>query len=362
MRSSRANSREQTVTLNANDETSWRARLAGQPYDSDPNHPDYGFYRIRRRDRNGWKVYAYWYAKGTGELRCLCDGRPLDETAALEQWLWASRNAITFDQYNAALDGEPWPDLSEAVTRINAAPDDDSYEGILAAINALESEAKRLIAKGAAKTKDEADVAGDIADKLGKLWKKADVARETEKRPHLEAERAVDDKWRPVLTAATIYKRLKEIVCQPWLAAETAKKRKAEAEARAKAEAAARAAHEAAEKARQEQETAAKSGSIKSEVAADKATEAAEAAGRAAAEAKQQADYIAASTVTAGVRGRGVHLRSETVVTIEDRDAVLAFFKDRQEITDCLLMMAKKANKAGVVVPGVKVEQDSKAA
>jgi len=348
--------------MSKNDKSNWLRRLTGEVIPIVlPGDPDYGFYRVRSRDRLSWRPVAYWYADDDS-LRCRLDGRDLDEQRANELWSYASQHPITHELYNAVIAGEPWPDLNPEVTRSNQAPPDNSFTALQERIDDLGREAERLMKFGAAKDQDAADQAADVANKLAELRGKADNERKREKQPHLDAERIVDDKWRPLITAADVYSRLKDTVCKPFLAAQKAAKERAEAEARRQAAEAAEAARKKEDDARRAASEAARTGDARAAAEAARTASEAEAATRQAAATVQRAETIAATSITAGTRGRGVHLRGKTVVMIEDREAVLAFFKDRQEITDLLQSMAEKAVRAGIPVPGTKSDKDSKAA
>lgn len=304
----------------------WRRRLAGEELPIHDGEYQAGFYRMKDRSGASHPV-AYWFAPD-GTIRCRIGQKDVSEQTAAERWMWASKWPITHEQYKAVVGGAPWPDQHEAVTRSNNAPPDDSLEGLQAAIDDLAREAEVLIKAGGAKTQDAADRASDLANRLGKLQTQADTARKVEKQPSLDAERAVDDKWRPVISAADIYKKLKDTVVTPFL--------KAVREAKDKAEAAAK----------QKAEEAARSGDAAKVAEAERAVAAA-----------------AAAPVTAGTRGRKVGLRATPpVITITDRAKLLEYFIDRQEITDALQIMAEKAVAAGVTPPGISVSKDSKAA
>lgn len=304
----------------------WRRRLAGEELPIHDGEYQPGFYRLKTKDGTSHAV-AYWFAKD-GTIRCRIGTKDVNEQTAAERWMWASKHPITHELYKEIIAGGHWPDQHEAVTRSNNAPPDDSLEGLQAAIDDLAREAETLIKGGGAKSQDAADRASDLANRLSGLQTKADTQRKIEKQPHLDAERAVDDKWRPVITAGDVYKRLKAAVVEPFLKAARDAKLKAEAEARAKAAEAAR------------------SGDAAKVEEAQRAVAAAE-----------------ATSVGAGTRGRKVGLRAApAIVTITDRAKLLEYFADRQEITDALQTMAEKAVKAGVTPPGVSIEKDSKAA
>lgn len=303
----------------------WRRRLAGEKVQILDGEPQAGFYRLKGYKGSPDQPVAYWYKDGA--LRCRIGGKDASEQVAMDRWTWAAQKPITHELYQQIMAGGHWPDQHEAVTRDNQAPSDDSFEGIRDAIDDLAREASVLIDKGSAQTQDDADRASDLANRLGQLCTKADKARDAEKRPHLEAGREVDARWKPIMTTAEIYKRVKSAVIDPYL------KRKRDEQLRAEAEA------------RRLAEEAAKSGdAAKVE------------------EAQRAVETVAATPIKAGTRGRSIALRTVTKVTITDRAALLAYFGDRQEITDLLQSMAEKAVKAGVVPAGVTVEKDQQAA
>lgn len=355
--------------MGTNDTANWERRLKGEtiPLTSDME-PDYGFYRVRTKDRTSWRAVAYWYDEA-GKIRCFLQGRgELSEDQAREIWSWASRNPITHALYKAVVEnGEPWPDLNNEVTRIsNMAPEDNSFEAIQERIDDLTREAERLMKAGAATTQDAADQAADVAKTLSDYWKRADNLRVVEKQPHLDASRVVDDKWRPLLTAANIYKTLEQVVCAPWLKAQKIAKENAEAEARRTAAEAAEAARKLEAEARQKAAEAQKTGDNAAIAEANLAAKKVEEATQTAVAAAQTAHNIASATVTAGTRGRGVHLRSDPVYEIEDRAAMFAFLignaKACEDIDATMLKHAKAISKTGIGVPGLKVTKDAKAA
>lgn len=324
-----------------NDWTWWQNALKGEFGPVHDGDCQTGYYRVRRRGRDSDSPVAYWIDPKTGEQRCHLDGENFDLQRALEIWNYACKKPITAEMYGERLRTGTWPGESEAVTRSNNAPDDNSFEGIQAQIDALTSEANRLMKAGAATSQAVADEASDVADKLGKLWTKADNARKVEKQPHLDAERDVDDKWRPLTTAASIYKRLKDAVTEPWLKAQKAAKDKAEREAREAADKAARAAEEAA-----------RQGNAK-------AAEAAQAVADAAA---AKVETIAATPIKAGTRGRATSLRTNKVAEIEDFEKLLIALKDHDDVRAVVEKIANASARAGVALPGMKIKTEQSAA
>jgi hypothetical protein len=302
----------------------WRRRMAGEVVPIHDGEPQAGFYRLKTRDGNSHPV-AYWFA-ADGTLRCRVGKQDINEQTASERWPWASKSPITHEVYKAVIAGEPWPDQHESVIRDRAnstnAPDDQSFDGLKDRIEDLARDAQALIDAGAAPDQSAADRASDLANRLAELQKQADAARAAEKKPHDDAAALVQAKWKPLLGVADIYRQIKAAVITPFLVAEDAKRRSAEAAARKAAEEAAKAGKPMPEPATM-QRAAPKAGSN----------------GR-----------------------RSVALRSVKVVTITDRDALLAFFTGNEQITDLLQKLAEKATAAGVKVPGVTVTEEQRAA
>jgi len=287
----------------------WQDALAGRHAPIDVNTPETGYYRIKSRDKLTWLPVAYW--RKDGALRCRVNGTEILEGRAMEMWPWASKNPITYEVYTAVVEGAPWPDLHEAVTRSNNAPAEDSFEAIKERIEDLAREADKLIGKGAASTQDACDQAADLANELGKYWKRADAARAAEKRPHDEAAAAVQRKWSPLLTAGEVYKRLKAVVVTPFQVA---------AEKKAKEESAA------------------------------------------AVAAGANPETLPQRRTTAGTRGRGVALRSIKVADITDYTVLWTHLKEHPEIKETVERIANASARANVELPGMKIKTEQKAA
>lgn len=291
--------------MTKNSVENWQRRLAGEVVTIHDGFPDYGFYRVRSRDKTSWRAVAYWYDDDRA-LRCRMDSRDLGEQQAQELWSWASRNPITHELYVAVTEsGAPWPDLNEAVTRSNNAPADNSFEVLQERIDDMAREAGRFTE---IKTQDEANQAADVANKLGQLQTEADTARADEKRPHDEAVKAVQAKWRPLVDAADAAKRRIKSVIATYLAAKETAERQARVEA-----------------------------------------------AKAGAPTPEQPQRV--STTKAGTRGRAVSLRTVKDIEITDRAAVLAFFAEGAAMTAFLQDVAEKAVRAGAVVPGTKITE-----
>lgn len=300
----------------------WRRRMAGEVVPIHDGEPQAGFYRTKTKDGT-WHPVAYWFGRD-GALRCRVADRDINEQMAAERWPHISKNPITHEVYKAVLAGEPWPDQHEGVIRDRAnstgSEDENSFDGLRDRIEDLARDAEKLIEAGAAPDQAAADRASDLANRLAELQKTADAARASEKKPLDEQVAAVQAKWKPLLGAADIYKRIKSAVITPFLVAEAAKQRAAQE-------------------------------------AAQKAAEEAARAGQPIFETQTRAAPKAGS----GGR-RSVALRTVKVVTISDRAAVLAFFAENELVTEVLQKLAEKVTAAGVTVPGATITEEQRAA
>lgn len=327
----------------------WRKRLKG---DMSPpvrdGKPDSGFYRNRN------VPVAFW--RGTaGNLKCHIGGRPCtDELRAFDTWPFVAEHPVTKAVYDDFLRTGTWPDQNHTVTLSNQIPlDDNTIEGLEAQIDMLANEADMLMKKGAAKTQIEADHAADVATRLGELWTKTDNLRKVEKQPHLDAERLVDDKYRPALATASIYSRIKAVIIKPFLDAENARIEKARLEAAA------------ADRKRLQ--------NIEDKRKADAAAHAKAVADAAAANAPPppppappqeeeppppMPEFAPAS---AGTRGRSVHARTKKVALIEDYPAALASFAQHEQVKALVQDLANKQAKIGMATPGCKIVNEGSA-
>ena len=73
---------------------------------------------------------------------------------------------------------------------------------------------------GLIETQKQADQAGSFAERFSRLEKEAEEARTFEKRPVLEQGRAIDAKWKPIVTGASNGKKRMKRALEPFLIAE----------------------------------------------------------------------------------------------------------------------------------------------
>jgi hypothetical protein len=316
----------------------WSENLSGRRRTLAPDEVCSGLYRNRGR--------AYRYETVDGNLVCVMHaaGKPpvtLREDDARQSFPYCWVDPQTPDAYSAFLATGTWPDQHEAVTILNAAPPDDSLEALRDAIDALAAEARRLIKAGAAPNQIESDRAADIATRLSELASKADKSRETEKRPHLEAGRQIDGKWKPVIAAADVYKDIKRVVITPFLNAENARLARERAEAERK--------HREQVEAQRQRDA--------------ETIRAAQAAGEAVEQINLPTafDASAYTPVTAGTRGRAIASKTFTSAEIEDYAAALAYFGSNDKVREVIQSLADAQARAGIAAPGCKIKKEKRA-
>ncbi|WP_201829651.1 hypothetical protein [Microvirga zambiensis] len=230
-----------------------------------------------------------------------------------------------------------------AVIGHNNPPEPTPFERAEAQIIMLFDEAKNWLDGEGIATQAQADDVSKLLDMIRKAKKAADEARVEEKRPHDEAAKEVQEKYKPLLTRCDLAADAAKKALAPFL-------EKLEAEKRAKAEAARR---EAEGKARAAQE-------------AIRAAQATDLAAREAAEAliqdAKKAEAVAKRAENDKAHGKGgsraVTLRTTYRPVLKDaREAARYYWKTRQsELEAFLLTLAEKDVRAGQQdIPGFDI-------
>jgi hypothetical protein len=293
----------------------WQRKLAGEPVEMNPDTPHAGFYRKPHKEEYGarrtFQPVAYWRADDDGQLHCRIGDMDVTPERGEELWSMVGNHPVTEEAYRlVAEEGGLWPDEHELVPMgDNVPPEDNSFEGLRDKIEDLAREASERIAGPPIADQNEADRVANLADRLAELWKRADEGRKTEKRPFDQEAERIQKKWLPVLHLAEAYKNLKYGLLTPWLNKKT-------------------------EEARKEAAAAAAAGQP------------------AAAEPRRS---------RAGTRGRAMTLKTFKRAEIVDYPACLEFFKDSPDVRTTVEMLANRAVRAGVSVPGTKVFEEQTA-
>lgn len=326
-----------TMTYDPKEDLWWAARLAGADVPIYNDMPMRGFYAFKPGGKKDTpKAVAFWYGVTAGDLRCKIDNQSV--RYGLDIWPSAARNPIPYEVYQKVIDGGPWP--SEIRIDTPSGPDSTmstspglghnsgDFETLRGNILEWADRAKRAEKKGVPTSKEEADSIADIATKLGDLLLEADKRRVEETGPLHKVWKAANEKWTAFMTPAGPHVQNLKVLGHAWIKAETKRR-----------EAAAAAANDAI-----------------------------------AAEAKAKPDsldstppaFLVPEKVTIGTR-KNVSAVNRQVVVFEDGGLAkaAAYFCSLQNVDpklyDRVKSLADGVLRAGVPVPGAKLENEEKA-
>lgn len=317
----------------------WQNALSGTFGPIHDSSPEQGFYRVRDGKKGPFLPVAIWRDDG-GSWLALRNGREADAEAI---WTWCCRNPITEEAYYGALNGNGWIDEPKAATIGHNMPE-DPHEALRVEFEGEKELAEELL-KSKVTSQAQADKIAVLSKRIASITKKATDLHKVEKQPHLEAGRAVDDKWRELKEEPdALSKRLKRHVDEY-----LREQQRAEEERQRKA-------REEAERIRREAEEAAKA-ATSSENEYEKAK--AERLAREAAQAEKEAE---ARNASAGRTGAKIALRTFVFAKITDFDALLIALKDRPEIREVVESLANRAAKSNVQLPGMEITSEQRAA
>jgi Xaa-Pro aminopeptidase len=228
----------------------------------------------------------------------------------------------------------------------NNPPVADPFEGFAAHINDLFEEAKNHLDGEGVESQSQADAVSQLLDMLRKAAKDADAARTVEKKPHDDAAKAVQAKWKPLLDRAELAVTTCKQALAPWLMKVEAEKRAAAEAARLEAEGKARVAAEAMR--------AAQSTDLAALEAAEALVEEAKRAGADANRAEQSKAHA-----KGGERATG--LRSYFTPILTDPKAALVHYvaTNPEAVKGFLLALAKADVAAGKrAIPGFEITEE----
>jgi len=315
---------------NVPDYTYWQNALRGEfgPVHDEPCHP--GFWRKRISRGGAFVPVAVWL--DGGNLVALVDGRQVEPDGSL--WSYICRYPVTEEAYRRRVETGRWPDEDAAVTE-SLEPPSIGHNG--APTNPAEIMAGQIEAalNGVSEYTDirsdeVAAQAQSLRSRLLELSGKADKEREKLKKPILEAGRAIDALWNPLVKSA-----------------------KEGADAIRKA----LGAHET----RKDQERrAAEAARLKAEQEAAAARAKAEAAGKPAPKptAPPPPAPEPVQTTLRGSYGRAASIRVVKVATVTDAAAFYAHIAAMPETVEYLAATAKRLVKAGFTPPGVTITEE----
>ena len=316
----------------------WRSALSGKIGPMRESKPESGFYRAK----DGTPV-AFWVKDD--EQFCLREGqRVTAQGDMLSLWVSVAKKPISKDLYDARRKDGRWPDQPEAPAQRGNMPA-DPFEALKAEFNdKLASAEAWLKAHPTAKDQTESDYARNLQAELLKIEKQADTMHKAEKQPHLDAGRAVDDKFRFRERVAPIAKALRNVF-GAFMAAEEERQRKA---AQAKFEAEKKAAEAARREIKAQREKQMRDDPI---------------AALTSPEPELPMAPIAPEAVkvkAGGGVGRAAGLRTEYVPEITDYAAALQHFANHDDVralVDKLVKAATRVGKSQTKIPGVTIHE-----
>lgn len=315
----------------------WSLALTGEKVEINADAPQSGFYKMREGRDGPW--LPVMIRQHEGALRCRVAGN--SDRDPYQVWTYCAGNPVTKEAAAYAFKHGKWEtdaptigDNSGSATPLELLR--DYIETARAWFNGKKLDTQKAV-----------DEAANYAAQLTKLKNDADRERDGLIRPHLDAQRDINAKYKPPIEDAdTLTKTIKR-ACDDYLRAEKAR---LEAEQRAKYAAELKAAEEAR-----------------------KAVE--------AQRAKQMADDPIAAMTTpepelptpppppepvkvqaGGQRGKKMALRTYTVHEVTDYAAALAWAKDDPKVMDAVTAVCVAAARAGQAVPGVTTRQEERAA
>jgi hypothetical protein len=302
----------------------YRDMLAGKDVPIHADQPYPGRYKMKRGNRF---VAVLINHDSEGNLKAAVGSEILD---AASVWTYCAKHPITKAAYDAFNENGRFPGEIEIG---HNSGDLSLAEEIKDAV----AQTREWIGKTKITDKTIADEAANRRARLLDLGKKADKERDEKKRPHLEAGRAIDAEYKPLVEAATSAANAIRDVLTQWMRAEEAKQR-AEAEAARKAEeerlAKERAAH----------------------LAANPIAEFTD-------EPPLPLAPVEPPKIQAGGQaGRKAGLRTVTRYELTDYEAALAHVKNHKDVIAAVEKAAFAQAKAGAEVPGVKTISERVAA
>lgn len=184
----------------------WRAALAnpkeiGRSLPVHDGEPNQGYFRVRYAKDKPFEPVAIW--QEDGQWLAYRAGR---EVSAADIWVSCCRHPVTYEAYTDAMEGKGWPDDDAVVARQVQPPAPGDNSGAADPTEELADQIESAL-KGKdayAKITDDATAAKALSlrNRLNELSGQADKIRVKEKEPHLEAGKAVDARWQPLVKKA----------------------------------------------------------------------------------------------------------------------------------------------------------------
>lgn len=380
----------------------WREALAGRVGEIHEDQPQPGYYWMRD-GRGGLRLPVAIWSDASGAMICRVGDKVRD---AAEIWTWVAKNPVSEAHARQAFADGTWPGdvpqgsredsavqtVTASGVQTSAAPVVASVDrpalhpetiaqaagpreavigdnsGKLTLIEEIEDAAAQAHAwLKTARIEDQvaADTAGNWRERMLSLSRQANKQRAEEKRPHDEAAKAVQAKWKPPIELAeTAAVALRKAV-EPYLKAEQDRLRK-DAEERARIENERRMAE--FRKAEDARKAALAEAQAKAALAAEAASSEAKPVAVPSIDVPPEPEmptFVApepARALAGGQRGRRTGLRTETIYAVDDYEALLAHVKDHPDVRAAVEKVGRMQAKAGATVPGIAIRKEHVAA
>jgi len=307
----------------------WKDALAGKKPPMSEGSPEPGFYRMRSKNKQtgaiSWQPVAYWYSVEDSRLHCMIGDNETTEQRGQEVWTYVGQHAVTEEQYRAvADDGKNWHDQDQIVADQTRGMGDNS--GALDEFEAFKDQIGSASegADGYKKitNKEESERGQSLRARLLELAGQAEKARKKIADPLHKEWKAVNDRWKPIITLAEDGAAAIKRSNDNYLTEQLRLQRAAEEIAAALVETA-----------------------------------------KAEAEMMEPEAIVPTPVPQMPAQVRGGYGRAASVKTewaligITDLDLVYAHFKASAAVKECLEELARKAIKAGGEVPGTTREE-----
>ena len=310
----------------------WESALNNKNTDIkiDVNTPLPGFYKAKKHKEAPWHPVAIWYK---GEACLAMDTKGTIDPSSI--WPWCAKHPISEDDFRYYEKHGRWQ--GECEVGHNNPPND--FEELNNQIEEAIAQAENWLNGREITSTQDADKAAGFQQKLAALSKQAEKERTAEKKPHLDAGRAVDAAYKPLIDSPKNTITKLKAALTSFLRAE--QKRKDEEARKAQIEAAKKIAEAEKIKADEEKKnlTAREEKIIKE---AETAT------------IEQAPVKVSAGATT----GRKVSLRKVTKGEITDYEKLLMALRDRDEVRTLVQSLANRAAKAGVELDGMKIIEE----
>lgn len=313
-----------------------------------PIHPgeyELGYYRVRRKD-SPWEPVGI-YPDESGVVTGWRGEKAVTDIPAL--FTWCCRNPISFEAYEKAMAGGGFDDEPARAPGIgDNSGEADPFDALR--IEYLgEKELAEEFMKQPVTTQAQADKVAIWSKRLTAIKSKAEGLHKVEKQPHLDAGRAVDDKWRELKTDPDDLAKSLKAHIKPFLQAQI----RAEEERQRKAQ------EETARLRREAEEAAKAANADQDNLHREKARHDADVALQAARDAEREAE---ARKVNAGRTGARVSMRKENVGYVTDyakAAAALVAMKHPDMLAE-IDRLVKAAGKKGFPFDGMEIREEEK--